>query len=294
MKKLFLPLFFLVACFGRKTELPDNVIDLLATPGTELTKISQISTDVDYVPLQTTGKSFIKYVYDLKAVKNRYYINTQTEILCFDNTGKYLYGLDNTGRGPEEYLYIGDFDLNKNGDYMIFLASGKFMIYNNSGNGFSFSKSFQIKNQPAKVDFIPEQNNVLMSFYCEGNEPLRNLIINLGGDTLCIVDNHYKYTKKSDLIFVSNSENISFLNKNLLCFKYWLSDTVFSIDNSCSVTPYLILNSHGRQITTEALADFSIETLSKNIIVNRIFETSRYIIYQFTLERQGYFRVYDK
>ena len=97
------------------------------------------------------------------------------------------------------------------------------------------------------------------------------------------------------MMFVSVFENINYSLDNKLYFKYWLSDTVYSIDQSNNITSSLILNSGGNQLTSAILANLSsFEQMSESLIVSSIIESSHYLFYNYTYKKVGYFRVYDK
>ena len=295
MKRNHVLLITFLLIFTGKMESQIPVIDLFAQAKSEITAISEIATDINYIPLQTNENSLIKYVYDLKPCNDKFYISALSSILCFDKSGKYLYKLDKQGRGPEEYTYITDWDLSPVNNLLTILTSDKILIYNITNGGFSFSKTLKISGQPHNIDFGIDQKSILLSYgSSDGNEPFRNVLINLAGDTLKAVTNHYKYVKNNRLMFVAKWENLKFKNNNSLCYKFWLNDTVFTIEKSGKISPYLKLDSHGKQCTPSALADFNDETFSKYLIVNSISETQKYLFYTYRYEKSVHNIVYDK
>lgn len=86
---------------SRKSGIP-LVIDLLSEPESEVARLSDISTNVQYFPLQTTPSSLVGNVDKIVTCGNNIYIkNSYSEILCFDQKGNFLFKLNKTGRGPE-------------------------------------------------------------------------------------------------------------------------------------------------------------------------------------------------
>jgi len=295
MKKTLILILILLFCFTFRAESQITTIDLLATPKSEITTLSEIATDVKYIPLQTNENSLIKYVYDLMPSNNKLFINALSSILCFDNSGKYLYKLDKQGRGPEEYTYITDWDLSPANNLLLILAQNKILLYNITEKGFVYSKVVNIQGKPRNIDFGPDQKSILLSYgSSQGDEPFRNVLINLAGDTLKAIPNGYKYVKNSKMMFMAKYENLLFRNNNSLYFKFWLSDTIFALDKSGKISPFLKLDSHGKQCTPQALADFNDETMSNYTTVSSIFETPKYLIYRYSLEKTGKYIVYDK
>lgn len=298
MKKLLLFLILIVALFsGCSMQKIDNigVIDLLSQPSDKLTKLSEIASDVEYIPLQTSKNSLISYIQDLKTDSTRFYIYILTKILCFDKKGKFLYELDNTGRGPEEYIYINDWDISPENNLLLICANRKILLYNNTGNSFVFIKSLSFNKILPKADFIPGQNAILLSFFSpSGNEPLRNVLINFYGDTLKVRQNCYKYILSKNMGFGMTWDNLIYNYNNTIHFKEMLSDTVFTLDQNKEVKPYLILNSHGKHLTPQALANFSFIHLFDYIQIVNIMEVPRYILYNYGYTTTIYFEIYDK
>ena len=59
---------------GMKDSSTINVIDLLSTPESEIKNHSEIATDVEYIPFQTSQNSLIRYIVDFKTNDNKLYI----------------------------------------------------------------------------------------------------------------------------------------------------------------------------------------------------------------------------
>jgi len=73
-----------------------------------------------------------------------------------------------------------------------------------------------------------------------------------------------------------------------------LSDTVSTLDQSNNILPYIRFDSHGKQISVEALANFSEDTFSKYLYIGTILETSRYLFYRYYNEKTIYLIALDK
>jgi hypothetical protein len=277
-----------------------KVIDLLSKPSKQITNLSEIASDVQYIPLQTSENSLIRYINDFKTGNNKFYVYTITEILCFDDKGNFLYKLNKTGRGPEEYTYIYDYDISPENNLLLILIPKKVVIYNETEDGFVYSKVLSFRNQPSYADFIPGQKSILLSYRTSpGNEPFQNVLINLDGDTLSSRSNYYTYKKTNNTMFAMNFDNVLFKNDNMLHFKGMLSDTVFTINQNNQIKPYWILNSSGKQLTTSALANFSVGEMAEYIMAEyinlaKILEVKRYLIYKYSYNKNVHFEVYDK
>jgi hypothetical protein len=270
-------------------------VDLLAQPDKEMKNLSDIASKVEYIPLQTSESSLTGFIYGITITGNRIYINALNRILCFDKSGNYIYNLNKNGRGPDEYTSITDFDVNQERKIMIILDNKKILEFQDTGRGFTFIKSLNLKDSPSNIDFSPDLKNIWISLRSSGgNEPYRYFLINLNGETLKTILNNNKYIKNSKMFFFSKSENLLFPFDKSLRYKYWLCDTLFSIDQSNFVSPYIVFNSHGKGFTTKTLANISFETFTKYLKMNMIMETQRYLIYTYSMEPAGFLRIFDK
>ena len=162
---LILIALLLCSCNNEKTSSIET-LDVLSLAGPELINLSEIASDIQYIPLETTPKALMKFLMYLKATKDKYYFNTVLELLCFDKNGKFLYKLDSQGRGPEEYTYLSDYDILPEKNLVIVLASvsGKLLFYNETDSGFKYLRKLDVKDHPRYCDFIPDQDNILLSY----------------------------------------------------------------------------------------------------------------------------------
>jgi len=169
------------------------------------------------------------------------------------------------------------------------------LIYNETNDGFVYSKALNFNDQPSNIDLSPDQKHILCSYgSTNGDEPFRYVLLDLDGDTLKTISNNYNYIKNTKYTFAAKFENISFNSNNTLHFKYLLSDTVFTLDKSNIILPHIRFDSRGKQITLEALANFSEDTFSKYLYVGTILETSRYLFYRYYNEKTLYLIALDK
>lgn len=296
MKSITFLVLTLIICSYRGDKVEEKVIDLLIPPQTELTKISGIATNIEYIPLQTSENSIFKFIIDIKRTQNSLFIRSNTnEIFYFDNNGKYLFKLSRIGRGPEEYENIYDFDVTEKNDQLLILTRSRIQFYKVTKNGFVYYKTLKLQDYPGFMDICPNQKNILLSYGSLGLELNRYIVIDMNGEIQKTIPNNYKYSKKTEDYFVATYENIQFKSDNLLHFKYWLNDTVFTLTADNNILPYMIFNSHGKHTTTDVLENNSNirEISSKYLNVYSIFETSRYLIYRYYYGSVCV-RVYDK
>lgn len=284
-------------CCGRNsTNEKDNTssvlrIDLLSESGSKVTKLSEFAENIEYISLQTTDSSLMgsvrhKIVYNGKRI---YLKNTeglsQASILCFDINGKFLFRIENTGRGPEEYTNIEDFDVSSNNEFLTILSSlnSKLLIYGITPIGFTFQRAIAFGDpKPYRISIIPETENVFLAIPpWRGTEPTLSLLINKVGDTIQFKPNSYQYKSVRKTGYRASNEMIVYSTGKFVCFKEEFSDTVFYVcvqDNLFK--PRMILDSYGTLITPEVRAGSEPVGKHSNYIAN-IFETSRYVFYYY-------------
>jgi len=107
-----------------------------------LDKIDKVSVldlvdSISVVQLETKEESLIGGIQRIVSHKNRFYIvdYTQQAVLCFNANGEYLFKINKRGRGPEEYNYLGEFNIDPyNDQLMILVPWGNILYYDLDGN----------------------------------------------------------------------------------------------------------------------------------------------------------------
>jgi hypothetical protein len=308
-KLLILLMIFFCSC-GRKVDQKNNgtikVIDLTSEPESEITKVSDIATNLDYIPLQTTENSLIKFVNEVIKYDDKIYVRSSSELLCFDIRGKFLYKLSRAGRGPGEYLSIFDFDVSSDNQTLIVLGyvEKKISVFNNTGNEFIFKKSinlnplFPSNNMVSKVSFVPESPNILLSVDPNtGTEEALSIVINIDGDSLYFKPNHYMIEKGIIPNSYISNMSLHFKFENNIYFKECFSDTAFFVDKETNnFKPGLIFDSNGLGVSPKIRYDreYARSHYADSYWVNYVIETPRYIIYTYEHNREYNKMIYDK
>lgn len=304
-------ILFICSCNSPKTNQNDiispqvankttKVIDLFPTRVPMITNISDIASDITYIPLETSKNSKIDFISEIAACNNNMYISTLKEVFCFDQDGQFLYKLsmDNMNFKESDNI-IYDFDVSSDEKMLAILSNNKILEFSNTGTEFHFLKTIDLKQPfPSKFSFVPGTNNILLSLIpSRGSESTLNLLINANGDTLMFKPNCYRYARRDKLPYGSVDEIIHYKVENCLCFKEEFSDTIFYFnDLSNEYKPRLILDSHGNTVRPWMRGDGNMISMYDSIYrVQTIFETSKFLFYSYTLSSgSGYNIVYDK
>jgi len=96
-------------------------------------KFSKFCDSITYIPLETKDSFLIGSIDKIIVQNNKIFIldKITESIFCFDINGKFLYKIDRKGNGPEEYISIGDFQVNSKEEVIIYSSSQGFLFYKN-------------------------------------------------------------------------------------------------------------------------------------------------------------------
>jgi hypothetical protein len=294
--KLVIFLMIVFCSCGRKTTNETSntesviEIDLLSEPESTFKELSDFAENIEYIPLQTTERSLIgSFTLKLLNIENRIYIQNsglEGEILCFDIYGKFLFKINNRGRGPEEYDFVTDFDVSSDNKILTILSSStrKLATYEISDTGFTFQRSITLKEPtPWRVSLIPETDKAFMTIPAwSGTEPTLSLLINAEGDTIHFKPNCYKFNRTQSSQGGSRSTEglLAYNIGDFVCFKEECSDTVFYVDaKNWSFRPRIIFDTHGTLFTPEMKGDSKKIRDNSTSYIPKIFETSKYVFY---------------
>ncbi len=303
MKYMFLMIAALLLCTCKsRQDSPVTTIDVLSPAGTEIKNLSEIAANIRYIPLETHPDAFMKGVGSLKEGNDKFYINTVLELLCFDKTGKFLYKLEQQGRGPGQYTYLSDYDIRPEKSRVIVLTRGKLNFYNESDTGFYLQKKLDLQKQPNCVDFFPDQDNILLSFSASTGENKYQCVgIDPDGDTLFIRPNFYKFTRNSRVVMSFSSDNIINSYDGTISIKGFLNDTIYNIDSEYKFVPSMILNTGGKTITTDFLANVPDPTreseagpMAAFLAISEILENEKYLMFRYLYQGSARWIMFDK
>ena len=293
MKRALILICILICGCKQKPDTPNlNVIDFYSNPGTEISNLSDIATDIEYIPLQVSGACLA----DIRIIGDRYYIqNCSQEIECLDTNGRYLYKFSKKGDAADEYIALSYFDVNSDGNLLAIGTYKAIKIYEINDTGFVFLKSIDNFN-PCNFSFVPGKNNLLLSCDNLGTVPYIDILINPEGDTLDARSNYNRL--KRELRPSIYTMSIHFKYNNALHFREPVNDTIYTVDSFDNIRPYLVLDSHGQQVTQKILTKTQSgkSTMERwnYFCIMKFSETSRYMIGLIIYRKAEFIRIYDK
>ncbi|MDR2145273.1 MAG: 6-bladed beta-propeller, partial [Tannerella sp.] len=100
---------------------------------TEKISIFDIFESIDVVQLETTDDCLISSIFKVIFHDNKYYVldlKLQT-LFCFDAQGKYQFKISRRGQGPQDYIYLEDFNIDPYNNQLLLLdsSSGSLLLF---------------------------------------------------------------------------------------------------------------------------------------------------------------------
>jgi hypothetical protein len=256
---------------------------VFSKPDSIIYNLSDIASEIQYIPLQTPDLFKFVYIYKLANLENKIYINSGYNILCYDESGRFQYSLfEDDSKSPG---FINDFDISSDQTALAVLCYKQILLFEKKNDNYVFLNSIKLKYpSPCKISFIPETFNMLLSIYpIKGTEKTLTLIISKNGDTLQLKRNHKKYILPSKLI--NETRTIQYKSGNKVFFKEQNSDTVFVINEKSRIEPCYILDLKERTLLNwvKGSVQYKYNKMSPYFIIESIIEVPKFILYTYSL-----------
>ena len=296
MKKILFP--FLLLFFVQVIFCQSDKIDALSSPGSSITNLSDIATDIEYIPLETTSASIVGRIINIKIRNNYIYVATvDKKIFCFDKSGKYLFNLDKAGKGPEEYLYCSEFDVNGSNSILAVMGSKELILYNQLSSGFTFMKRIKLIESPNIFNFVAQNDNILLQYSnTYGTNPFSKELINQNGETLQSWPNYMKFQLQEKISVFSRYENTCYNFKNFMYLKEVGNDTIFKFDGN-KLSPVLIIDTKNKGVTPEVRANvkYYADHMYEYFILQKFFGSENFFYYTAAYNKEyNIVVIYDK
>ncbi|MDH7605943.1 MAG: 6-bladed beta-propeller, partial [Melioribacter sp.] len=212
-------LFLIITSCGPK-EKASNSLSIYFKLNNEIIKLSDISTVYDIIKLKDDSSNVIGNVDKLICRNGKIYTLDSygsKSIFVFDETGELILKINNVGKGPGEYLYPNDFDINDyNGEiHVLDTNHRKLIVYNKKG---VYVREIHIKFSPFSFA-VTNDGKYIFSL---GNYPNDNL------KKIIITDSNGNIIKYSEKVHI-NSEF-----KNLMLGE---QKEIHHINNKIYITP---------------------------------------------------------
>ncbi len=258
-----------------------KTFDLKELPNITSVKLSDLGfVDIEYVPLETTPKSAISYIQNIKFGNGFFLVKNFNEIYEFQNDGSFITKTGTEGRGPHEYINAHDIDID-NKNQTIYLVSGwqkKFNVYSEQGG---FLRTFHCPQNTTNFN-ITKDGILCYNSNIMANVDISYNLIDTLGRTIKDFSNKYPWARVQTSLLAD--ENLFYQFDNRLYKKEIYSDTVYSFVDK-EFKPHLVIEQGDKLLTPEARSKYSPEYLSEYYIIQtNLFEFGDYIYYEFSYD----------
>lgn len=260
-------------------------------------KYSELFDEVKSIPLETRDECLIGSINKLKYIHNRFYIldKKTKSVFVFNMQGKFLWKIASKGKGPQEYNWLIDLDVDEKNEQLFLYANHpqKIMIYDSCGKFISESSVKLNANSIAVQDNRLILHAANLANHIEGE--LQNPQILIVSLTDKVLTHHYLPLKLKNndyaCLTYQYGEAFQHRDKELLCFMP-LNNTIYSIRNDRLFSKYQI--DFGKYKLPE-LFDYSELRFSEYAHgLNTFWENDNYCYFQCKMNKSPYNFLYYK
>jgi len=215
-----------------------NYEEILDQP-TEV-KLSEIANDVCYVRLETADNCLLHTYADFFFTDDFIFVDNVYYILQFTRDGKFIKQIGKQGRGPGEIGIIRMLSVIDSEKLLIAQTNWARKLYYFNYDG-EFLKSLTVPDVRS-IRILPDHRQLFYDTPVWGMEKYVFLLRNIDGDTLSVVNNHYKWENQ---IGYSSSVGYHLFTPfyetaGTTSMKYMYNDTVYHIMNDSIIQEYLL------------------------------------------------------
>jgi hypothetical protein len=237
--------------------------------------LSYLGTKIEYIPLETDSSCLIHRISDISVSDSFLFVSDNNRLLLFNRGGKFLRQIGSTGRGPEEYLRIRDFDIDVVNEEVYILEGRKVLVYNFNG---LFRRDF-VLGFPSN-EFVINENNELVflpiNFAQATDEQEYSLyIMNKNGKDITKI--HKMLKRINGGIAIQNSP--LYMYNDILHFMEFGVDTLYRYENHVK-NPHAIFNAGSLKFPPDPMLD-EVMTLNGKVWVDNILETNKSLFIKF-------------
>lgn len=243
---IFVP--FLFCCKNKDVESESAIKKIVLDLNTsQHIGFSEFAESIDFTLFEQTDESNISLVKRIISHKDRYYLlNTQgythCTILVFDKQGNFIYKLDKRGGGPDEYVELEDFAIDKKNDELVLLTYPKgIYVYDLEGN--FIRKDLGKHGRDVAVD---TKGNIYQTMSCSEESPFRLLYISPNDTCFYAPVEKKDYQRTNNFAFQNEFE--TFRDKVYYSFPH--GDTIYNVTNGQNI-PHLFIDYNGKNFPVE-------------------------------------------
>lgn len=265
---------------------------------------------VGLIHLETQDSCLVGYISQLIKRASGFYVWSVGQVVKFDSKGRFLYRINQKGRGPSEYSNIGAISVDGKERYLyIYDDRTQKMLCYDAQSG-KYVRHVILGYSAFTFTVMPDSRHFL--FYC-GFSPSEELQRGrlfprfIVADSLGKIEKTFVYCDKNVKIpsFWGAKDVFSVLDSSVYCFANY-NDTIFHLNQNLEVTPAFVLdygneNQKKNDVLVDKLSHLkkvegSPEGMGEEEIVSlsRMVRTDRHILFVGDKGDQNAFWLYDR
>lgn len=265
----------------------------------EIPLLSTFSENVSYIKLKTPPNIFIKDIREVQIIDERIYIDGDSRVMVFDLSGNFIRQIGGQGRGPNEYINLRSFVVDKNNKDILLYTGNSGNIVKFNSNGELIKKLFSFPY--ADYVYCLDTTLVFSGFWTDTRNMPDNIFQFSTTNTLgYIIDsvtlpiysiNNYR---EKALVFSGNFPSTKF-NDFLLLYGYG-EDTIYYSSIEGIIKPRYSLDFGKYSLPLEnRYVNLRIYNREASIVgISSPFETSNNLWMKFAFHRNAFILRYDK
>lgn len=254
-KLFFYPLFVLL-CYtvlmscdnSQNYEGTTPNIDLIDVNPDELTvensiRYSSFFSGINLIPLETKKECLIGRIDELKIVNDTIYVldsRIAKSLFLFNIDGQFIRKIGNTGKGPGEYVSPMSFTVDMDNRQIQLLDMKKILFFTLDGE-FIREIGLKNKNMALKINYLNDLTYISYNVVQEDESDCMLVAVDKSGKQVKQWIPKHLYSKGFDLPVGSVNQFVS--SDSGLRFMRTLMDTIFTISDDHTVSPYIHISS---------------------------------------------------
>lgn len=215
-------------------------------------------------------------LFDIK--ENLILVSDIKKCLLYDTTGHFISAIGRQGRGPGEYPYVTNVSIGNNKIYISNLYD--LMEYDTDGSYTgSYTKTFFVQNQYFIPNWISINDTLIFGHVSNstGNNAYKALIINKKGNIKNSFNNYIQFGRERTVAGIFEYYACFNHFKNLVFYKEFYNDTLFSLDASFMLTPKYCFNLGRYKEPVSERAKAEDGDMMEHIYLWNVFQTQNYL-----------------
>lgn len=295
MKILAIVLTLMTALFiSKHKKETDNIIDLTLITEPDVTNLSELGSEITYIPLETNASCLIQQIDKLIYEGGEYFLRSKDgfssalpmmparSLYRFSKDGEFICQISSQGKAPHEYMDIFDFMYDKSNNTIDIFFPNDIKKFSLDG---IWKKDITIDYN--EVWALGYTNNQILGFINNprGQNEYSFVLIDANGQVINKYKNKYKFNISTGGIYFP-SECVFYHYDGILHCKELHSDTILSFDNGTFIPKY-ILKQDEIKYTTDLREKAGTTNRTLFIIQKKIFESKNYLFYQYRWKQRN-------